>query len=97
MLVTRDAEVIGQLQLGAVRPGHAEEVVDRLVADRQLAPLLEPERLVEGDRLLGIADAVAGVNELHAGILRFGLELVGEEAEPDGVHPLAMRASRRGA
>jgi hypothetical protein len=44
-----------------------EEVVDRLVADRQLAPFLEAERLVERDRALRIGDAVAGVDELSDG------------------------------
>ena len=44
----------------------AEEVVHRLVADRQLAPLLEAECLVERDRPLRVGDPVAGVDELHS-------------------------------
>ena len=65
-LVGVDAEVVGQLELRLLLPGHAEEVVHRLVADRQLTPLLEAERLVEGDRPLRVGDAVAGVDQLHA-------------------------------
>ena len=68
-LVGVDAEVVGQLELRDVLAGNAEEVVHRLLADRQLPPLLEPERLVERDRLLGIGDAVTGVNQLHRALL----------------------------
>src|SRR6185503_20806523 len=60
------AEVVGQLELGLRLPGHAEKIVDRLVANRQLAPLLEAQCLVERDRPFGIGDPVAGVDELHA-------------------------------
>ena len=68
-LVGVDAEVVGQLELRQSACRDAEEVVHRLVADRQLAPLLEAERLVERDRLLGVGDAVTGVNELHRALL----------------------------
>ena len=37
-----------------------------LLMDRHPAALLEPERLVEGDGPVDVADPVAGVNELHA-------------------------------
>src|ERR671924_1049231 len=69
-LIRVDAEVVRQFELGRVFAWDAEEVVDRLVADRQLAPLLEAERLVEGDRPLRIGHAVARVDQLHAAILR---------------------------
>jgi hypothetical protein len=59
-LVRVDAEVVRQLELGLRLAGNAEEVVDRLLADRQLAALLEAERLVERDRSLGVGDPVAG-------------------------------------
>jgi hypothetical protein len=49
--------------------GNAEEVVDGLVADRQLAASLEAERFVESDRAFRIRDSVAGVDELHDAIL----------------------------
>src|ERR671924_1153327 len=65
-LIRVDAEVVRQLELRRVLAWDAEEVVDRLVADRQLAPLLEAERLVEGDRPLRIGHAVARVDQLHA-------------------------------
>jgi hypothetical protein len=45
-LVRVDAEVVGQLQLGLLFAGDAEEVVDRFLTDRQLPPLLQAERLV---------------------------------------------------
>jgi hypothetical protein len=51
-------------ELGLRAPGDAEEDVDRLVADRQPPPLLEAERLVEGDRAVGVGVAV-GVDQLH--------------------------------
>jgi hypothetical protein len=41
---------MGQLELAQGLGRNAEEVVDRLVPDRQLAPLLEAERLVKRDR-----------------------------------------------
>jgi hypothetical protein len=44
----------------------------RLVADRQLAPPLEAERLVEADRGLRIGDAVARVDELGQGPSLYG-------------------------
>ena len=47
-LVGLDAVVVGQLEAVAVA-GQAHEDVDRLVADRHAAALLEAERLVEGD------------------------------------------------
>ena len=47
-LVGVDAVVVGQLEPVAVA-GQAHEDVDRLVADRHPAALLEAERLVEGD------------------------------------------------
>jgi len=46
-LVRGDAEVVGQLELGLRLPGYSEEVVDRFVADRELAPLLETQGFVE--------------------------------------------------
>jgi hypothetical protein len=57
-LVLGDAVVVGQLEARAVA-GQAHEDVDRLVADRLAAELLEAERLVERDRAVDIADAVA--------------------------------------
>jgi hypothetical protein len=45
----RRVEVVGQFQLRALVTGNAEEVVDRLVADRQLASPLEPQSFLEGD------------------------------------------------
>ena len=65
-LVRVDAEVVGQLQARAVA-GEAHEDVDRLVADRHPADLLESEGLVEGDRPVDVADAVAGVDQLGHG------------------------------
>src|SRR6185295_16317665 len=62
-LVRVDAEVVGELEPVAVS-GQAHEDVDRLVADRQLAPLLEAERLIESDRAVAIGDPVARVDEL---------------------------------
>jgi hypothetical protein len=62
-LIRVDAEVVGQLELGLVLARNAEEVIDRLVADRQLPTLLEAERLVERDRTLGVGDAVTGVEK----------------------------------
>jgi hypothetical protein len=64
-LVGVDAVVVRQLEPIAVA-GQAHEDVDRLVADRHPAPLLEPERLVELDGAVDLADPVAGVNQLHA-------------------------------
>jgi hypothetical protein len=49
----RRLEVVGQLELRKLLARDAEEIVDRLAADRKLSPLLEAERLVEGDRALG--------------------------------------------
>src|SRR3954453_8106583 len=63
-LVVVDAVVVGQLEPVAVAR-NAHEHVDRLVADRHPPPLLEAERLVEGDRAVDVADAVAGVDQLH--------------------------------
>ena len=62
-LVAVDAEVVGQLESRPVA-GQAHEDVDRLVADRQAADLLEAERLVEGDGAVDVADSVAGVDQL---------------------------------
>src|SRR5204862_2127610 len=42
----------------------AHEDVDRLVSNGQAGELLEPERLVELDRPVDVADPVAGVDEL---------------------------------
>src|SRR3954451_15133706 len=61
-LVGLDAVVEGQLQAVLVA-GQAHEDVDRLVADRHAPALLEAEGLVEGDRAVDVADAVAGVDE----------------------------------
>src|SRR6187431_2605613 len=63
-LVGVDAEVVGELQ-AVVVPGQAHENVDRLVANRKLPALFEPECLVEGDRAVGVGDSVAGVDQLH--------------------------------
>ena len=57
--------VVGQLEPVAVAR-QAHEDVDRLLADRHPAALLEAERLVEGDGAVDVADPVAGVDELHA-------------------------------
>src|SRR4051812_8936574 len=63
-LVAVDAVVVRQLEARVVT-GQPHEDVDRLVADRHASPLLEPERLVEEDGPLDVADAVARVQELH--------------------------------
>ena len=57
-----DAVVVGELEAVGVA-WQAHEDVDRLVADRLAAALLEPERLVEGDRAVDVADAVTGVDQ----------------------------------
>src|SRR5688572_2256045 len=88
-LVGVDAEVVRQLEPVAV-PRDAHEDVDRLVADRQLPPLLEPERLVESDRSLRVGDAVAGVDELHALRLLRPLEILAQDPVVDALHPLAV-------
>jgi hypothetical protein len=44
----------------------AHEHVDRLVANREAAGLLEAQGLVERDRAVDLPDPVAGVDELHA-------------------------------
>ena len=63
-LVGVDAVVVGQLEARHVAvAGEVHEDVDRLVADRDAADLLEAERLVEGDRAVDVGDAVAGVDE----------------------------------
>src|SRR4051794_13670042 len=59
----RSLEVVGELELRAVSAGNPEEVVDCLVPDRQLAPLLEAEGFVECDRLFRIGDPVARVDQ----------------------------------
>ena len=65
-LVRVDAVVVGQLQPRAVA-GEAHEHVDGLVADGHPPELLEAQLLVEGDRLVDVADAVTGVDQLaHA-------------------------------
>ena len=46
-------------------PGEVHEDVDRLVADREAADLLEAERLVERDRAVDVGDAVAGVDQVR--------------------------------
>src|SRR5206468_3993634 len=72
-LVGVDAEVVGQLEpLAVARQAH--EDIDRLVADRKLAALLEAKCLVEGDRAVGIRDPVAGVDQLHGPSLADGRE-----------------------
>src|SRR5205085_4196977 len=68
-LVRVDAEVVGQLEPVPVS-GQPHEDVDGLLADRKAATFLEPERLVEGHGTVDVRDAVAGVDELHARILR---------------------------
>src|SRR5215213_3560104 len=63
-LVGVHAVVVGQLEpVTVAREPH--EDVDRLVADRHPPPLLEAEGLVERDRAIDVADAVAGVEKLH--------------------------------
>src|SRR4051812_29666247 len=69
-LVGVDAEVVGELQ-AVVVPGQAHEDVDRLVPNRKLAALLEPERLVERDRAVWIGDSVAGVDQFHGARLTY--------------------------
>ena len=64
-LVGVDAEVVGQLQARAVA-GQPHEDVDGLVADRHASQLLEAERLVEGDRAVDVADAIARMDQGHA-------------------------------
>jgi hypothetical protein len=64
------ADVVRQLQARRVAVArHVHEHVDRLVADRHATDLLEPERLVEGDRAVDVEDPVARVDEGHAGSL----------------------------
>jgi hypothetical protein len=65
-LVGVDAEVVGELQSRPVA-GKPHEDVDRLVADGHPAHLLKAECLVEGDRPVDVADAVAGVDQLGHG------------------------------
>ena len=57
-LVRVDAEVVRELEPIAVA-GEAMKMLTASVPDRELAPLLEPEHLVEGDRAFRIGDAVA--------------------------------------
>ena len=67
-LVTVDAEVVRQLEpVSIARKPH--EDVDRLVANREPAPLLKTKGLVEGNRPLRVRDSVAGVDELDADLL----------------------------
>src|SRR3954451_14152839 len=61
-LVGVDAVVVRELEAVLVA-GQAHEDVDRLFADRQAPALLEAEALVEGDRAVDVADAIAGVDE----------------------------------
>src|SRR4051794_6975845 len=63
-LVAVDAVVVGQLEPRIVAR-QAHEDVDRLVADRHPGALLEAERFVEADGTVDVADAIAGVQELH--------------------------------
>src|SRR5215207_3534927 len=63
-LVALDAVVVGQLEARAVA-GQAHEDVDRLVADREAADLLEAEFLVELDGSVDVADAITRMDELH--------------------------------
>src|SRR4051794_28819185 len=58
-----DPRVPGQLQAVAVA-GEAHEHVDGAVGQVHPPPLLEAERLVEGDRPVDVDDPVAGVDEL---------------------------------
>src|SRR3954454_10643306 len=62
-LIGVHAVVVGELEPRAV-VGEAHEDVDRLVADREAPDLLHPERLVEGDRAVDVADAITGVDQL---------------------------------
>src|SRR4051794_12981628 len=61
-LVGVDAVVVRELEAVLVA-GKAHEDVDRLVADRHAPALLEAQGLVEGDRAVDVADAIAGVDE----------------------------------
>src|SRR3954452_19385286 len=63
-LVGVHAVVVGELEPVAVAR-EAHEDVDRLLADRHPPPLLEAEGLVERDGAIDVADAVAGVEQLH--------------------------------
>src|SRR5919198_2039333 len=87
-LVAVDAEFVRQLEPIAVA-GEAHEDVDRLVADRQPAALLEAERLVEGDRPVDVGDAVAGMNELHTG-RAYRLHVVPQQPKENAVDPVAV-------
>jgi L-alanine-DL-glutamate epimerase-like enolase superfamily enzyme len=60
------ADVVGQLEPRPVA-GQAHEDVDRLLADRDPADLLEAEPLVEGDRAVEVSDPVAGVDQFGHG------------------------------
>ena len=73
--------VVGQLE-ARVLAGQAHEDVDRLVADRHPAGLLEAELLVEGDRAVDVADPVAGV------------EVGGHRAKPNAAPALDRRPPR---
>src|SRR5205807_3950035 len=65
-LVRVDAVVVCQLQPGLrAVVGQTHEHVDRLVANRDPADLVEPERVVEGDRSIDVGDPVAGMDERH--------------------------------
>src|SRR3954469_16328514 len=66
-LVLGDAVVVRELQARAVA-GQPHEDVDRLVADRLAAELLEAERLVERHRAVDVADPLTVVEELAHGI-----------------------------
>ena len=85
-LVGVDAEVVGELQ-AVVVPWQAHENVDRLVANRKLPALLEPERLVEGDRADGVGDSVAGVDQLHSARLTHAACSAGRRRETIRAHP----------
>ena len=101
--------VVGQLEAGAV-VGEAHEDVDGLVADRASGAISsKPERLVEGDGAIDVADSVAGVDELGHGpqpslAARAGLAMYGRMVLERSMHPqflsntyLVRRARRRGA
>ena len=76
-VVRVDAVVVGQLE-HRILARQVHEDVDRLVADRPYAGLLEAELLVEGHGAVDVADAVAGVEVAHGvhGRERLGLEVV---------------------
>src|SRR5215216_7988071 len=94
-LVGVDAVVVGQLEPVAVAR-QAHEHVDRLVADRHPAALLEPERLVERDAAVDVADAVAGMDEFHGPERTLRRMIVERSMSPDWLSNTYLVAAEPG-